>query len=319
MEIYIHIGLPKCASTFLQEKLFEINRNQEVLYNPQELTTLINKIDIRKRGNYTLDEIEQKIQEIILNLKCKKLIVSDEGLSGGGFNLDYKNNIKTLKKLFPKAKIILILRYQTDFIISLYNQMVEQGRCRHNIEFFLNRNNINSDNILNMLSYKFAININEYNYVDLVKTLNNYFGKNFKLFFFENFKENNKLFIKKLSTAMNLENMPKNFRYVNKSLSSKSIKLLIIIHKISLLFGYEIPYQKNNQYNYLNRDDLNSIDNFLCWKNLVHLLRKHLEPRIRDKTDKKVLDLKNELDKMYKNKNKKLKEILKDKLPDIYI
>ena len=58
---------------------------------------------------------------------------------------------------------------------------------------------------------------------------------------------------------------------------------------------------------------------FFIWKNLVYLLRKYLEPFIREKTDKKMLDLKNELDKIYKNKNKKLKEILKDKLPYIYL
>ena len=69
----------------------------------------------------------------------------------------------------------------------------------------------------------------------------------------------------------------------------------------------------------MDKDNLNSIDVFWCWKNLVYLLRKYLEPFIREKTDKKMLDLKNELDKIYKNKNKKLKEILKDKLPDIYI
>ena len=118
---------------------------------------------------------------------------------------------------------------------------------------------------------------------------------------------------------MNLVNIPENFSYVNKSLSYKSIKLLILIHKISTLFGYEIPYQKNNKYNYLNKDDLNSVDNFLCWKNLVYLLGKYIEPLIKDKIDKKILDVKNELDKIYKNKNKKLKEIFKDKLPDLYI
>ena len=137
--------------------------------------------------------------------------------------------------------------------------------------------------------------------------------------FFENFRDNKKLFIKNLVEYMKLEKIPENFNYVNKSLSNKSIKILIIVHKISSLFGFSIPYQKNNKYNYMDKDNLNSIDVFWCWKNLVYLLRKYLEPFIREKTDKKMLDLKNELDKIYKNKNKKLKEILKDKLPDIYI
>ena len=319
METYIHIGLPKCASTFLQEKFFKLNKSDEILYNPDEIFKLINKIDPRKIGDNKISEIEDQIKDNLSKLNCKKLILSHEGLSGGNFNLDYETNLKTIKKFFPNAKIILVLRFQTDLLFSLYYQMVEQGRCRYNIDYFFNKNNINKINLLNLSSYKFSIDTEKYDYVNYLKNLFKIFDKNLHILFFENFRDNKKLFIKNLAEYMKLEKIPENFNYVNKSLSNKSIKILIIVHKISSLFGFSIPYQKNNKYNYMDKDNLNSIDVFWCWKNLVYLLRKYLEPFIREKTDKKMLDLKNELDKIYKNKNKKLKEILKDKLPDIYI
>ncbi len=92
-----------------------------------------------------------------------------------------------------------------------------------------------------------------------------------------------------------------------------------MVHKITSFLGFSIPYQKNNKYNYIDKDNLNSIDVFWCWKNLVSILRKYLEPYVKNKTDRKSLKLQKELDKMFKSKNKKLKEIFKEKLPDLYI
>ena len=104
METYIHIGLPKCASTFLQEKFFKLNKSDEILYNPDEIFKLINKIDPRKIGDNKISEIEDQIKDNLSKLNCKKLILSHEGLSGGNFNLDYETNLKTIKKFFPKCK-----------------------------------------------------------------------------------------------------------------------------------------------------------------------------------------------------------------------
>ncbi len=319
MEIYIHIGLPKCASTFLQEKFFLLNKNDDIFYNPDEIFKLINKIDPRKRGENRINEIEEKLKYNLSKLNCKKLIISHEGLSGGFFNLDYETNLKTIKRLFPNAKIILVLRFQTDLLFSIYHQMVEQGRCRYNIDYFFNKNNINKTNLLNLSSYKFSIDIEKYDYVAYLENLFKIFDKNLHILFFENFKNDKKLFIKNLAKYMNLDKIPNDFNYVNKSLSNKSIRILIMVHKITSFLGLSIPYQKNNKYNYMDKDNINSIDVFWCWKNLVLILRKYLEPYVKNKTDRKSLKLQKELDKMFKSKNKKLKEIFKEKLPDLYI
>ena len=94
--------------------------------------------------------------------------------------------MNTIKKFIPNPKKILVLRFQTDLLFSLYYQMVEQGRCRYNIDYFFNKNNINKTNLLNLSSYKFSIDIEKYDYVAYLENLFKIFDKNLHILFFEN-------------------------------------------------------------------------------------------------------------------------------------
>jgi len=108
-EIFIHIGLHRTGSTFLQEKIFP--------HIP--LVTFV-------RGhNY--------ICSFMINAEVPtdgKIVISYEGLSGHNYLDNGEASpfemAERIKKLWPNAKIILVLREKGDWRRSLYRQYVNR-------------------------------------------------------------------------------------------------------------------------------------------------------------------------------------------------
>ncbi|MBW2617534.1 MAG: sulfotransferase domain-containing protein [Deltaproteobacteria bacterium] len=121
-KMYIHIGLPKSASTFLQMTLF--CKHPEVHYagiyydRPEGglLTTAIasfEQIEFAKfLSNYDLQPVKDIPQDKKISL------ISQEGFVIG----DKVVVAERLKQLFGDAKIIIILRNQPEIIESMYFQ-----------------------------------------------------------------------------------------------------------------------------------------------------------------------------------------------------
>jgi hypothetical protein len=114
-KIYIHIGLHKTGSTFLQKRLF-----------PALPVNLITGVDIKY-----ISDSEQFVPEVFLELieKRKKsaefadTVISQEGFSGssdGNPARDPFRIAERLKAVFDDAKIIIVTRKPDDYIRSLY-------------------------------------------------------------------------------------------------------------------------------------------------------------------------------------------------------
>jgi hypothetical protein len=100
-EIFIHVGLPKTGTSWLQHNLF-----------PKLDVTLIQKSkdfsDIPDKG---------------------KVLISLEALSGTfTYPIDFRNYlIHGIKAIHPDAKIIIGLRDKNNWVKSMYNQGVKRG------------------------------------------------------------------------------------------------------------------------------------------------------------------------------------------------
>jgi len=103
-EIFIHIGFPKTATTFLQDEIFKRLKNVE--YHKE--ITFYTRID-----------------------SDKKVLFSNEDLSGNFLKENNNRNrfttIKNLKQVFPHAKIIIGTRNKKPLLKSLYYESVRQG------------------------------------------------------------------------------------------------------------------------------------------------------------------------------------------------
>lgn len=128
--VFIHIGLPKTASTLLQEIVFP--ELDEVTYVSRPYTQenhAFNKLQYADDSLYTAEELDEELNAIFNLEPSKKVLISDELFSGAPFYNFLNRSLiaKRLAAIVPSAQIILFLRGQKDIIRSLYNQYVKIG------------------------------------------------------------------------------------------------------------------------------------------------------------------------------------------------
>jgi len=131
MQLFVHIGLHKTATTYLQVDVFPYLQGINYINgNDQALLPW-------KRRMYMQDplvfDVERARDEILALTKEGKNLLSTEALSGSpmGQYLDRTLILQKLKAMFPDARVILGLRSQPDIIWSLYKNYVRKGgTCR---------------------------------------------------------------------------------------------------------------------------------------------------------------------------------------------
>ena len=131
MKLFLHIGLHKTGTTFTQREIFQkiVSKNIDY-YGPDHgihNTKLFNK--------YILDVLKKNKSK-----KNKKIIVSHEGLLQKRKNdFEFEKNIKQIKKNYKKFNpiVILSLRYQPEWIVSIYKDCLRHGYFIMNFEKFI--------------------------------------------------------------------------------------------------------------------------------------------------------------------------------------
>lgn len=128
MQTFIHIGLPKTATTFLQDVVFPAFEDIQLITTP--ITYYNNDFIKLKSADDSLIQLD-KVKENIINIaKNESVIISDEFLSGFPIHLCNINRTKIAERLryiYPNATIIIFLRGQKDILHSLHNQYVKVG------------------------------------------------------------------------------------------------------------------------------------------------------------------------------------------------
>lgn len=141
---YIHIGYPKNASTTLQTDIFPKIDGIKYLgriYHPtrhhisEELTEAINSISMLDSIAFSEKDIMDKIKRTIcgIQLDNDKILISCEAFSA---NMADRGVIaKRLYKIFPDARILVVIRNQMDILQSMYAFLVEQQGKNMNLSF----------------------------------------------------------------------------------------------------------------------------------------------------------------------------------------
>jgi Sulfotransferase domain len=128
--VFIHVGLPKTASTLLQEFVFPELRDTTYISRPYtQENHAFNKLQYADDSLYAAEELRSEIERIISLETGRNILISDELLSGAPFyNFINRGLIaKRLAAILPDAEVILFIRGQKDIIRSLYNQYVKIG------------------------------------------------------------------------------------------------------------------------------------------------------------------------------------------------
>ena len=240
MRIILHIGLHKTASTFLQWEVFSRfdGNKTEILYNPKFFLKSLSKIvSLEKRYNGKIPEdkrviyIEEnkKILNHILNDKNysnkKILLISWESLAQNAYLINYLDYFSIVREIFQDCEIIVFLRYQPDWILSTYKQLIHENRLI-SIKDFLNfrdgkfKSTIHSDTP--------NIDINRIDYYDLLQCyIKNYGRDNVHIYFYEYF--NNKT-VESICGLLQVDT-PQNINFsrpVNRGYSALAIHLTFL-------------------------------------------------------------------------------------------
>jgi len=192
-EIYIHIGMHKTATTFLQKEIFPKLKGIKY-YN------LVNN----KGNRHKLLAIE----------KAGKILISDEDLSGSpliyGTSYTERYNIAdNLHKLFPNAKLIVGIRNKDDWLNSVIRHIATSSPqyTKDEIRRIFDKN---------YLDFEY--------YISYVRQL--WGNKNIYVYRYEDLKENPHKFIEGICNFMDVSVPDFTNRIVNKSIKGWHINII---------------------------------------------------------------------------------------------
>ena len=136
MDVTIHVGLSKAASTFLQETYLPGVRDALFVhapYRPEQPANPIQQFvyELLFRNPARLDRarFKREIADFLTASGHSKVIVSSEALFGTPFqnHSDFCTNTQAIADVFDDPKIWLVLRRQDRWLESTYSQFLKAG------------------------------------------------------------------------------------------------------------------------------------------------------------------------------------------------
>ena len=147
-QFYIHIGMHKSASTYIQRNIFDgLAKRRRILYadpymllgvpeiNEEPVIARVNNVRTTPyyllRGRFK-EETHRQIEEILSRhrIESRKVVISNEYFVGAqehNFFLDV-NAVLALKEVFDNPKVLLVIRRQDEFVESWYANSIRGGR-----------------------------------------------------------------------------------------------------------------------------------------------------------------------------------------------
>ena len=202
-EYYLHTGLHKTGTKFFQHKVFPNLDKAEVCYNPSKLCQLI--CDLLKAEPCDVEFVLGAVlreKSAIQRDKTQKVLISREIMSGDLFSFyeSYEENYTRLHQAFPKAKIIIALRYQVDWIVSCYRETLHEHHYQ-TIGQFLGFES--SEERFVTANYK------NLDYTGILTQIKRLFGiENVNVFYYEDFRKDKLEMLSRISRILGVADIP---------------------------------------------------------------------------------------------------------------
>jgi hypothetical protein len=204
--IYLHIGLHKTGTKYLQHYVFPFLDRSKFVYNPERLTQYL--MDYLKADHedqtFVLNNFMVEKQRVLKENLNKKILISKEIMSGDLFSgyEHWEDGVNHLFRLFPEAHIIMCLRFQPDWLVSCYRESIHEHHYQ-SIENFMNYNKANDifkrpliSKNKNGFANLYALNLDYHRMLKIVFSL--FARKKVLNLFFEDFKLNQHDYVAKI-------------------------------------------------------------------------------------------------------------------------
>lgn len=128
-EVYLHVGLPKTGTTFLQERCFPRLKGVHLVRKeykawPPPIIELLWRVAEGFPLFVDMDERRAEVDRFLRGIGEDKVLISYERLTGDtmwSFR-DHASATESLRELFPAARIIFTIRRQDDILEGFYRQ-----------------------------------------------------------------------------------------------------------------------------------------------------------------------------------------------------
>lgn len=126
----IHIGYHKTASSWLQRRVFPNAPSLHYAAGPHEPGSPLRNLFFETNSfDYDPDKARKFLEPRIKDPGDRVPVISHERFSGGPYSggHDSKLTAHRLHEIFPDARILLVIREQSDMLLSMYKQYIQAG------------------------------------------------------------------------------------------------------------------------------------------------------------------------------------------------
>jgi len=262
--IYLHIGLFKTATKYLQRNVFPFMKGYRYIRRREYEKTLLKRIIFSDYMVFRREVGDIRRRFIRLMGDHENIILSHELFSGNPMFQSFDRYILALKMkdIFLHPKIIIGIRGQKYIIDSLYREYIAQGGTKRFEEFTYNRNSLPKS----ILSYDAHLDLKTLRYGDYLDFLCECFGKdNLYIFPYEKIQKKEESFIEDLCRFMSVNRDECRFNQTktHESLGDLQLHKGVIPYKYNPrnllrktnIFYYKRSIRFQNQINYTEDND----------------------------------------------------------------
>ena len=126
-KIFLYVGLPKTGSAFLRQEVFSKLDPSRVCINPEGVSRAFKEMHAAQYSSACKNSVKKMVAESLSTISQDMVLVTAMDLVGAaGDNFKQFDEITCfLAELFPEASIIITLRNQVDWLLSLYKHQTQ--------------------------------------------------------------------------------------------------------------------------------------------------------------------------------------------------
>ena len=247
-KVFLYAGLPKTGSAFLRQEVFTKLDPSRVCVNPKGVARAFQEMHAAHYSSACKNSVKEMVTEAFSDITQGIVLITDMGLAGDAEDNFRQFNKSTdfLAELFPEASIIITLRNQVDWLLSLYKHLT--AGLGVSVAKFLNfsdgkfhpKHRADFPNV-DALGFDFAEKCDRY-----VET----FGReNVHILFYEDMVADPENFVRRVGDIFGCDVVGDvNFRTENKSFSTLAIQLTLYKEKLrALMILDKSQLQENGQ------------------------------------------------------------------------
>ena len=235
-QLYIHVGAHKTATTFLQWDYFPFLEELDYGYSssPNEAYEIIARTIQAHDLTFDAECARARLLNFMNGSAKEKILVSREGLFGDLYHSYFDNPgiAERIARLYPEARIIIVVRRQDTWLRSAYSQSLKGGNF-NSLERFLNfRVGEFHDGDHQVPTLNFTVR--DLNWHAFARNYARLFGRdNILVLAYEAFLEDQAAFLRKLESFMGISEFhpPRNI-VRNPKLSAVSEQLILILNRL---------------------------------------------------------------------------------------